>query len=74
MLLRLRKEICKCILPYRMSKLELEQYEEFNQIFSDGYAEKLKKLYEDILLKDCQECIGYILQNRIKIEQEAMLT
>ena len=74
MLLRLRKEIISSIMPYRMSKYELEKYENYTQTFSKEYAEKLLKLYEEARLEDCRECLNYMVKHKIKLEQEAMLT
>ncbi len=74
MLLRLRKEITSSIMPYRMSKYELEKYENYTQTFSKEYAEKLLKLYEEARLEDCRECLNYMVKHKIKLEQEAMLT
>lgn len=74
MLLRLRKEIDDSIQLYRMSKSELEKYSDFTLPFNNEYAEKLKKLSYSWLLSDCHECIDYMLENKIKLEQEAMLT
>lgn len=74
MLLRLRKEICPSIVPYRMSKSELENYKNYTQTFSNEYAEKLLKLYEESHLEDCRECLNYMIKHKVKLEQEAMLT
>lgn len=74
MLLRLRKEISPSILPYRMNKGELEKYKIYTLPFNDGYREKLAGLYESDLLLDCRECLGYMINHGIKLEQEAMLT
>lgn len=74
MLLRLRKEICPSIIPYRMSRSELENYKNYTQTFSNEYAEKLLKLSKESRLEDCRECLNYMLNHKIKLEQEAMLT
>ena len=74
MLLRLRKEIMPSIQPYRMSKNELIAFQSFTQSFSKEYAEKLRKLSEQEQLSDCRECINYMLEYHIKLEQETMLT
>ena len=74
MLLRLRKEIMPSIQPYRMSKNELIAFQSFTQSFSKEYAEKLRKLSEQEQLSDCRECINYMLEHHIKLEQETMLT
>ena len=74
MLLRLRKEIMPSIQTYRMSKNELIAFQSFTQSFSKEYAEKLRKLSEQEQLSDCRECINYMLEHHIKLEQETMLT
>ena len=74
MLLRLRKEILPSVQPYRMSKNELIAFQSFTQPFSKEYAEKLRKLSEQEQLSDCRECINYMLEHHIKLEQETMLT
>lgn len=74
MLLRLRREIMPAVKPYRMDSVELEQYRGFAQPFDKEYGEKLKKLLLSELLSDCRECIEFMLNEGIKLEQEAMLT
>lgn len=74
MLLRLRTEILPTVQPYRMNIPELQAYRDFTQPFSDDYAEKLQKLSEETLLSDCKACIDYMLTQKIRLEQEAMLT
>lgn len=73
MLLRLRKEICPSILPFRMDKHELERYKKYTLPFNNEYSEKLKRLYKSKLLEDCRGCLGYMIKNKIRLEQEAML-
>ena len=74
MLLRLRKEIMSSVQPYRMGKNELLAFQSYTQPFSKDYAEKLRRLSENEQLADCRECIDYMLEHKIKLEQEAMLT
>jgi DNA topoisomerase VI subunit A len=74
MLLRLRTEILPTVQPYRMSVSELQTYQAYTQPFSKDYAEKLKKLKEQERLSDCLDCINYMLNNKVRLEQEAMLT
>ena len=74
MLLRLRKEILPSVQPYRMSRNELLAFQSYTQPFSKDYAEKLRRLSENEQLADCRECIDYMLEHKIKLEQEAMLT
>ena len=74
MLLRLRTEILPTVQPYRMNIPELQAYRDFTQPFSGDYAEKLQKLSEAALLSDCKASIDYMLTQKIRLEQEAMLT
>lgn len=74
MLKRLREEINKDILPCKMNVDELVRYDAFTMPFSDEYAIKLKMLRNSDLLSDCRDCIDYMLKNKVRLEQEAMLT
>lgn len=74
MLLRLRKEILRSVQPYRMDKNELERFTKYTLPFQQSYADKLDHLREQELLSDCRECLEYMLEHRVKLEQEAMLT
>jgi hypothetical protein len=73
MLLRLRREILAAVLPYRMDREEIISYLDYTKAFGDEYAERLTRLKEQELLKDCRECLDYMLEHRVKLEQEAML-
>jgi hypothetical protein len=74
MLLRLRQEIMPNVIPYRMDIVELKRYHNFSVGIQTSYAEKLKKLKIHPELSDCYDCIDYMLNNRLRLEQEAMLT
>jgi hypothetical protein len=74
MLSRLRKEINPNIIPYRMNSEELNRYEKYASPIYKLYAEKLKKLIGHSELFDCHECIDYMLNNMIRLEQEIMLS
>lgn len=73
MLARLRRGISPSILPYRMNKEELLRYENLTVSFAPSYGEKLKHFLEDPIMKDCWNCIEFMLEQRIKLEQEALL-
>ena len=73
MLLRLRREIFADVRPYRMDREELIRYLDYTQPFGNEYAERLARLEEQELLKDCHECLEYMLEHRVRLEQEAML-
>jgi len=73
MLARLRKEIFPNVQPYLMGRAELLKYTDLCVKFDKPYAEKLSSLLQESELADCAECIEYMLQNNIRLEQEAML-
>ena len=61
-------------IPYRMNVSELEHYRDYASSFNAQYAKNLEDLKCHSELSDCYECIDYMLENRIRLEQEAMLT
>lgn len=73
MLARLRREIRKEIKPFRMNTSELVNYKHFTAPITEQYAEKLKLLTTKRELGDCYNCIHYLIVNKIRLEQEAML-
>ena len=73
MLARLRREIFPNVQPYLMSKVELLKYANLCAGFDKRYADRLSALLRQPELSDCAECIGYMLENSIRLEQEAML-
>lgn len=74
MLARLRREIKEDVIPYRMNEHELNKYENLSVQVTHLYSEKLKSLMLRPGLKDCLECLNYMVNDRKKLEQEAMLT
>ncbi|MFP3040842.1 DUF2220 domain-containing protein [Treponema primitia] len=74
MLARLRREIKKDVLPYRMDRSELERYTRFAVPVILPYIEKLKLLTKREELTDSLPCIQYMITKGVKLEQEAMLT
>lgn len=74
MLSRLRREIKSDVTPYRMNKDELKHYDKLAAPISLSYAEKLNNLKQRRELNDCIECIDYMIANKVRLEQEAMLT
>ena len=74
MLARLRREIMPQVRPYRMSIAELMRYQSFVSGIKPSYRDKLQKLKERPELFDCADCLNYMIQNNIRLEQEAMLT
>ncbi len=73
MLARLRREINSSIQPYRMSKQELITFAAFTISFSSEYSHKLHELTARAELRDCSECLAYMLERCMRLEQEALL-
>ncbi|WP_312644141.1 Wadjet anti-phage system protein JetD domain-containing protein [Hydrogenoanaerobacterium sp.] len=74
MLLRLRKEIFTDVQAYRMGTIELKKFSRFTVPIQQSYAEKLRALLSKSELTDCYECINYMVDNKLRLEQESMLT
>jgi hypothetical protein len=74
MLARLRREIFPDVRGWRMNEEELARYSALAAGFSDSYAKKLEPLLEAPELRDCAPCLETMLKQRIRLEQEAMLT
>jgi hypothetical protein len=74
MLARLRREITRGVLPYRMDETELRSYRRFTLRPPPPYLEKLKTLTDREELADCTPCIEYMIREGLRLEQEAMLT
>lgn len=70
---RLRREIDSRIHPWRMNVEQLRQYRKKAGTFSDEYAVKLEHLLQDPFLKDSQDVLLYMLQHRLRLEQEALI-
>ena len=73
MLARLRREIFPNVRPYLMGKAELLKYAGLCAKFNKPYADKLSALLQQPELADCAECIKHMLENSVRLEQEAML-
>ena len=73
MLARLRREISSSIQPYRMNKQELITFVALTTSFSTEYSKKLHDLTTKDELRDCSECLAYMLLNCMRLEQEALL-
>jgi hypothetical protein len=73
MLARLRREIREDLRPYRMDEGELAAYAALTLPVTEAYAEKLRTLTLHEELSDCLPCINYMIRNRVRLEQEAML-
>jgi hypothetical protein len=74
MLFRLRKEVSSGIQALRMGINELETYGRFAAPIQQSYADKLRTLLSKPELSDCCECIKYMIDNKLRLEQESMLT
>jgi hypothetical protein len=73
MLARLRREIRGDVRPYRMDQGELSAYAALTLPVSEAYAGKLRRLSSAAELADCASCIDYMIEHRVKLEQEALL-
>lgn len=73
MLARLRREIWKEINPFQMSTVELIRYKHLTAPITIQYAEKLRQLTTKRELQDCCDCLNYLINNKIRLEQESML-
>lgn len=73
MLARLRREINPRISPYRMSKEELICHDNYCGIITESYSDKLRRIMGNPELIDCTSCIQYMIDKKIRLEQEAML-
>lgn len=73
MLARLRREINSSIQPYRMNKQELITFAALSTSFSSEYSQKLHDLTARTELRDCSECLNYMQERCIRLEQEALL-
>lgn len=74
MLYRLRKEINPDVIPYRMNSDEINRYKNYAVSINPQYVEKLRKLKGHPELSDCYECIDYMSNNMLRLEQEIMLS
>ena len=73
MLARLRREINSSIQPYRMNKQELITFAALTTSFSSEYSQKLHELTAKAELRDCSECLTYMQERCVRLEQEALL-
>lgn len=73
MLARLRREISDSIQPYRMNKQELITFAAFTTSFTPEYSNILRGLTARAELKDCSDCLAYMLECCVRLEQEALL-
>lgn len=70
---RLRREIDPRIRPWRMDAEQLQGHQAQAESFSEAYAAKLERLLQDPYLQDSREVLIYMLQHRLRLEQEALL-
>ncbi|RCX14384.1 uncharacterized protein DUF2220 [Anaerobacterium chartisolvens] len=73
MLARLRREVLNEIKPFRMDTSELVNYKHLTASITMQYAEKLRSLITKQELQDCYDCINYLIENKVRLEQESML-
>ncbi|MDR0451835.1 MAG: DUF2220 domain-containing protein [Treponema sp.] len=74
MLARLRREIREDARPYRMDGHELARHAALALPVTEEYAGKLRDLARRQELADCLPCISYMIENRVRLEQEAMIS
>jgi hypothetical protein len=70
---RLKTDIIAELEPYLMDRAALESMREHAVSFDDKYAAKLEKLLAEDDLQVFRDVILYMLENRIRLEQEAFL-
>lgn len=73
MLARIRRNIMPEMKPYRMCDEELINFRDYATSFGESYSQKIKKLKDLPELKDCINCLDFMISNRIKLEQEALI-
>lgn len=70
---RLKTDIVAELEPYLMDRAALEAMRRYAVSFDDKYAAKLEKLLAHDDLEAFREVILYMLENRVRLEQEAFL-
>lgn len=70
---RLRREIDHRIRPWCMDVEQLRVHRAQAEPFSEAYAAKLERLLQDPCLQDSRAVLLYMLQNHLRLEQEALL-
>ena len=73
MLARLRREIDPAIQPWRMDIPTLEKHDHLTASITPTYAERLERLLRQPELADCQPALAYLIRQRLRLEQEALL-
>lgn len=74
MLARLRREIEPTTSPFRMDIAELRKYDHLKAPITNTYADRLARLLQKSELSDCFACLEYMIANKVRLEQESMLT
>ncbi|UAK17859.1 Wadjet anti-phage system protein JetD domain-containing protein [Sporolactobacillus terrae] len=72
-LARVRKDFFPDLYPYRMNEQELMNYSAYTLPIKGAYLEMLKGLLEVPELSDCYSCLSFMLEHKVKLEQEAMI-
>ena len=73
MLARLRREIRADIRPFHMDERDISAHIARALPVTDAYALKLQSLLSRSELAGCFPCINFMLEHRVKLEQEALL-
>jgi len=71
MLARLRREIRPDVRPWRMDTDTLAAHRAVP--VQPAYVERLASLLAEPLLADCRDVLGYMIEHRVRLEQEALL-
>ena len=60
--------------PYLMNVQIMKEYSEcWEYIEDDKYILKLKKLLEDDTIKELHDLIGFVIENKVTLEQESVI-
>jgi hypothetical protein len=73
MLARLRREVRADTRPFLMGENEIRSRLDRAVPVTDAYALKLQSLFSRGELADCFPCLNFMLEHRVKMEQEALL-
>jgi hypothetical protein len=73
MLARLRREIRTDIVPHKMDVNTLTAHRSHAVTVPSAYMERLKTFLTEQLLADCREGVEYMIEHRVRLEQEALL-
>jgi hypothetical protein len=73
MLARLRREIRPGVVPHLMDTATLAAHRAAAVPAAPAYLERLASLLTEPLLADCRDVLEYMIEYRVRLEQEALL-